>query len=551
MNGLYLGVLAITRVALPVLAVLLAVGWFFRFRALGRPAAPTVAKFVTVDGVELPITVGEGYIGRKANCDVTIPVATISKRHAMLYQQGGDWWIAPIGGEVSVNGTPVEDCALLMEGDQVGFGEEQLTFISHVYPTEDISSSSSRLGDGWLLVILTLFQLLMGAQLCLRYASDLPAQLPLCFGGLMGAQWVYYLFNRFVGKTPLLCEIPVLFLTTLGLAVCAASAPEELDKQLLCLAIGGVAAGLLTFLVRHENWCFALRLPIAALTLGVMWFTALFGTATFGSRNWLFLGPFSVQPSEFAKIALLLVGGCALYVAAQYPKNRWFFLLFAALTMGALVVMVDFGAVLIFFVTMLVILSMRFTSPLLIGGMAGGAVVAGSVLLLVYPHIANRFGAWMHVWEYADTSGYQQTRTLLYAASGGLFGVGGGNGHLLEVAASDTDLVFGVLCEEWGSIIALCAALCFVALGVYARYLAGRTKSAFQAIGVCGAAAMMLVQTALNLFGSTDILPLTGVTMMFVSRGGSSLIAAFMLIAFFKGAEATPSPLFAERREEE
>ena len=91
--------------------------------------------------------------------------------------------------------------------------------------------------------------------------------------------------------------------------------------------------------------------------------------------------------------------------------------------------------------------------------------------------------------------------------SGGLLGLGGGNGMLYRIVAADTDLVYGIVCEEWGWLIAFCVAACFVGLGLYAVRLAKGCRLPYFAISVCAAAAIMVFQTALNIFGSSDILP--------------------------------------------
>ena len=111
------------------------------------------------------------------------------------------------------------------------------------------------------------------------------------------------------------------------------------------------------------------------------------------------------------------------------------------------------------------------------------------------------------------------------SASGGLPGLGAGNGKFSQVAASPTDLVFGLLSEEWGLIIAILAVLCIITLGVFAvrSIIAGR--STYYSIAACAATSMFIFQTILNVFGSVDLLPLTGVTFPFVSSGGTSMLA--------------------------
>ena len=147
-----------------------------------------------------------------------------------------------------------------------------------------------------------------------------------------------------------------------------------------------------------------------------------------------------------------------------------------------------------------------------------------------------------HVWEHVDTSGYQQVRTLIYAVSGGLQGLGIGNGRLRYVAASTTDLIFGMICEELGIIIAFAVVATFAVIAVYAVRCARTAPSSFYAIAACAAAALLLFQTSLNIFGITDLLPLTGVTLPFVSQGGSSMICSWALFAFIKAADIRTYP---------
>lgn len=123
------------------------------------------------------------------------------------------------------------------------------------------------------------------------------------------------------------------------------------------------------------------------------------------------------------------------------------------------------------------------------------------------------------------------------AASGGLFGKGAGAGWLKGVVAANTDMVFGVLCEELGLIVAVCAILAILTLAFFAVRSAAHGRSSYYVIAACAAVSMMMVQLSLNVFGSMDILPFTGVTFPFVSKGGTSLLSCWMLLAFVKAAD--------------
>ena len=189
-------------------------------------------------------------------------------------------------------------------------------------------------------------------------------------------------------------------------------------------------------------------------------------------------------------------------------RNLTAFIGFSGTCIGALILMRDLGTSVIFFVTFLVVAFMRSGDIRTIAFISAGAVLGAFAVVIFLPYIASRFEAWGHVWQFADTIGYQQTRTLIYTASGGLLGLGGGNGYLVGIPASDTDLVFGILCEEWGFIVALAAVLMIIFLAFLVLFLMRGCKSSFYAISACGAASIFMIQTALNVFGSLDILPL-------------------------------------------
>ncbi|MEE1127354.1 MAG: FtsW/RodA/SpoVE family cell cycle protein, partial [Acutalibacteraceae bacterium] len=125
---------------------------------------------------------------------------------------------------------------------------------------------------------------------------------------------------------------------------------------------------------------------------------------------------------------------------------------------------------------------------------------------------------------------------MIAIGSGGLFGVGGGKGNLDLVAASDTDLVFGFVAEEWGLIVGLACVAALIIFALYAVKRAAFTYSVYYSIAAAAAAGMFLFQAALNIFGSTDLLPLTGVTLPLISNGGSSMLASMGMLAFIKSA---------------
>ena len=230
--------------------------------------------------------------------------------------------------------------------------------------------------------------------------------------------------------------------------------------------------------------------------------------------------------------------------------NLFGFIAFSALCVGALALLGDFGTALIFFVSFLIIAFIRSGSIATVFLALAGAGMAGMLAVSVKPHIARRFASWGRAWADRWGAGYQQTRAMSAAAAGGLFGKGAGAGWLHDLrlnAAANTDLVFGLVCEELGLLIALCAMAAVLILVFFALRSARNGRSAYYAIASCAAMTMLLFQMGLNVFGSMDLLPFTGVPFPFVSKGGSSLLCCWMLMAFIKGADNRKDASFAVR----
>ena len=246
------------------------------------------------------------------------------------------------------------------------------------------------------------------------------------------------------------------------------------------------------------------------------------------------------------KIAFILAGAATLDRLFA-KRNLIFTILFSAYCVGCLALMSDFGTALIFFVAFLCIAFLRTGDLPSIAMMVAAAAFGCGIILRFKPYIADRFAAWRHAWDYAQDIGYQQTRTMSAMASGGLFGVGPKDGWLKYVGAANTDLVFGVVGEEFGFLLALCCVAALVIPIVFTLRCAAAARSSFYTILSCATAAMLVCQMALNVLGAVDLLPLTGVTFPFVSMGGSSMISCWGLMAYLKAADTRQNASFALR----
>ena len=516
-----------------------------------RPEPEVWAWLTTPDGAHIPVTHWESLIGRGAGCDVQLGYPTVSRTHAVLTRyDDGSWTISDAHSKsgVFVNGKQTALSALRF-GDVITMGGVNFTLIPLTKEQERIQAGTrTRAGHAVhqvpTLLLLTLFQLLTAIQLILGGCD--PALELTAFGGLIGLEWALYLALRAFRRTGFEAETLAFFLCTMGLAVVSSSAPESLIKELLAIVAGVCVFLVVCWSLRDLERAKAVRYLAAVAGIGLLAFNLLFGVEKFGARNWIQLGGVSFQPSEFVKVCFIYVGASTLS-RLMAKRNIVLFIAYSAVICACLALMKDFGTAIIFFVAFLVIAFLRSGNFATIALAIAATGFAGVLVLRFLPYARNRFEAWGHVWDYALTTGYSQTRSMMCIASGGLFGLGPGKGWLKYVAASDTDLVFAFVSEEWGLIMAVLRVACIVILACFVVRSAPAGRSCFYPIGACAAVTVMVTQTILNVFGMADFLPLTGVTFPFVSNGGSSMVCVWGLLAFIKAADTRQNASVAIR----
>ncbi|MDR3313891.1 MAG: FtsW/RodA/SpoVE family cell cycle protein [Oscillospiraceae bacterium] len=384
----------------------------------------------------------------------------------------------------------------------------------------------------WMMALLTVFQLLSASPLLL--GGDAPLQLTLPLLLYPVAEWLFLLCLRHIGKQRRLeLEVLGLWLSGIGLVISGSIQADYAWRQAAAIGCGMLLYAVMLWVLADPDRAMKLRPVVAAAGIALLVVNLALAGFTNGARNWIFIGGISIQPSELVKLAFIFVGGATLD-RLQRTQSITRYLIFAIACVAVLFLIRDFGTALIFFAVFLLIAFLRSGDLRTIALVSVAAVMGAGLVLVFRPYVADRFRGYRHVWENINESGYQQTRVLIYASSGGVFGLGLGNGKLRNVFAASTDLVFGMLCEEWGLLLAFLVPCCYLAMAIFTLRAARQAQSAFYAIIAVSAAGLLLFQASLNIFGITDLLPLTGVTLPFISRGGTSLLAAWGLLAFMK-----------------
>ena len=542
--------IAVFRWLAPVLAVLLILRCAKPLMTFRRE--PEIWAWLCMEnGQKIPVTHWENVIGRHKKCDIVIDFPTVSRNHAVLTRyDDGSWTIRDTEskGGVQVNGRTVEIRALKAEKDVIGIGGVNMTLQPISAKQERRLAQLRTKGAGAPesianLMLLTVFQVLTCMAFLLGGGDALDSVL-LGFGGILLAQWLLLTFYFIIHRTAFEVETIAFFLCTMGMAAIATVKPGEAAKQLIAMGAGLLVFLLVGWSLRDLERSKIYRRIASVVGIGFLVLTLLIGQEYYGAKNWIVIGPVSMQLSELSKVCFVYAGASAMDRILS-KRNLISFIVYSVVLCGCLALMNDFGTALIFFVAFLIIAFLRSGSIGTIGLACTSLGFAGVIALKIAPHALRRFSAWRHIWEDPLNAGYQQTRALMCVASGGLLGVGVGKGWMHNVFAADSDVVIATLSEEWGLIMALMLIVSVLAIGIFAIRSAAVARSSFYTIGACTAAGILLVQTMLNAMGTLDILPLTGVTFPFVSNGGSSMIGAWGLLAFVKAADTRQNASFA------
>lgn len=323
-------------------------------------------------------------------------------------------------------------------------------------------------------------------------------------------------------------------LAAIGIIIQYRMNPELAYKQLVWLTVGMVMMiCAIVFFTKFKNWKkFFYALIILSLILLVS--SLVLGKAKYGAKNWLSIGIFSFQPSEFVKIIFIIVVALILQDQKISMKNFLIMCFYAAFCIGILVMQKDLGAALLFAGTFLIMYFVGTGNVLvslgIIGAGAGGAVASYHL----FDHVRSRVEIWQDPWSQYSGKGYQIVQGLIAMASGGLFGTGLGLGSPQTVPVYYSDYIFAAVCEEFGLIIGVAIMCLYLVFIVRGSLIAVNSENKFYALVAFGCTTLITLQSFIILGGVIKLIPLTGVTMPFMSYGGSSMMGCMILMGILE-----------------
>ncbi|MDD2213861.1 MAG: FtsW/RodA/SpoVE family cell cycle protein [Oscillospiraceae bacterium] len=512
-------------------------------------------------------------LGRGHICDIRIHDEQVGLRHAVIYLYDGLWYVRPMSEKTAVllNGVPVKDPVPLENKDLVRVGRSQLLYVDqeeaaaeaggtlYADRSEDLLELLPQVhtGGAW---FLTNLLMLGGSLLLLLLLTDGLSPLRRPYAAVFAV--FYLLFNLYYFALPALIRpfertayLVFANLTFLGLLLQArlvaininySSADITTDRlndilsamnsQSLALFLGFMLLPVIAVIVQRTRLLEMLVTACMVLSPLLLIITLILGAgkAEHGASLWLTIGPLSVQPTEFAKLTYLVA--LAGFFKNRPPlKQQIIFAGWAAAFFFLIMLLPDLGSAMILLPTTLVVFVVMTSEYLLtfLVMLASGA--AGTLAYALFPYVRNRISGWTTLWDKVTANNEQIVFGLQAIGRGGLFGRGLGNGSPESVALSHSDMVFAVVCEEFGIIVGMCLVLLYIAFWLRGAKATMQVRDGFSSSLSLGIATLFFVEAAVVIGGTTGLIPLTGATLPFIASGGSSLLAKSMMVAVFLG----------------
>lgn len=320
----------------------------------------------------------------------------------------------------------------------------------------------------------------------------------------------------------------------IGLCMLARLSFNKAIKQYIIVLASLIIALLIPYLMSRIHFFKKITWLYALLGIAMLGTVLILGEVTHGSKISFSLGGLTFQPSEFVKILFIFFLAGALWENVSFARVALTAVV-AGIHVVTLVLSKDLGSALIFFVGYVFVVFIATRNYLyLLAGIVGGSGAA-YVAYLLFDHVRTRVLAWQDPWTYIDNQGYQITQSLFAVGSGSWFGMGLLKGNPTAIPYVEADFIFSSICEELGVIFGICLILICLSCFLMMMQIALRVRDRFYQLIVYGIGIMYIFQIFLTIGGGIKFIPLTGVTLPFISYGGSSVMTTMIMFFIIQG----------------
>lgn len=343
-----------------------------------------------------------------------------------------------------------------------------------------------------------------------------------------------YLYRLFYRNVSRLLVNNACMLLSVGFIMLTRISFDRAVRQFILVVISAVITWIVPYIMERVwqlsrgTWIYA------GVGLVLLLAVFLLGDTTYGAQLSLNFWGISFQPSEFVKITFVF------FLAALFYRSTDFktVLIAAAVTAAHVLILVastDLGSAFLLAITFVFMLFIATSNWLYLGGGLAAGGLAACAAYALFPHVQTRVAAWLNPWPYIDDKGYQITQSLFAIGTGGWFGMGLYQGMPYKIPVVEKDFIFAAVSEELGGIFALCVLL--ICVGCFLQFMmtAGRFQAVFFKLISFGLGVVYIIQVLLNVGGVTKFIPSTGITLPFVSYGGSSILSTFLLFNVIQG----------------
>ncbi len=380
----------------------------------------------------------------------------------------------------------------------------------------------------YLAPFLNIIMIIMNFALVSYYFEPLELKALYIGGGLA----LTYLFSRLIFvwfmklNSHLMFDI-VFHLLSIGLSILYRLSPEYGTRQAYFAVAGILSFFAVIIFMRKFEIQQKHSLLLGGVILVLLVVTQIWGKEINGSKNWLDLSFIRVQPSEFIKLVFVFFTACMLNEELSISR-------FMKIAGSMLVIVIffvlqrDMGSAFLFFTVFLIMLFTKDIKGFYTAASAGAAIGGAFISYFAFSYIKFRVLAWVNPWKYVAGKSYQITQSLFAVATGGLIGTGIFLGNPKFIPAVHTDFIFSAICEETGILGGIFLLSVYALLSLIGMEISSNCKNPIYASAALGLTSLTVIQTLIIVCGVLNIIPITGVTLPFVSYGGSSLMSQFL-----------------------